>query len=172
MFKHLNNIIENRRRKSAVSYAIVIPALIPALLLSAVTVPSAHASLLSCGVMAATYIARGVHPYAPAFQQQLSRPADAPDYAKGEDKPIVIHAEPAVYPDSARQVGFEGTVEVLVSIDRHGRVSETEIIWSDASRLLEAAAETAAAKFIFRPACQYDLQIPCQVIVPFMFVLE
>lgn len=148
------------------------PGLVLIFIISAVVTPPVEASLLSCGVMAATYIARGVYPYSPLQPERPARPISVVEVADGEDKPIVIHAEPAVYPDSARQAGFEGTVEVRVSINRHGHVQRTRIVWSDASRLLEAAAEEAAAMFRFRPACQYDLQIPCQVIIPFKFVLE
>jgi TonB family protein len=172
MSTHLFTVSEMVRRRGAVSYSMVIPVLLSILSASAALTPSADASMASSAVMAATFFARGVHPYSPIQVEPAARPLSLSDCADGEDKPIVIHSEPAVYPDTARQAGFEGTVEVLVSITSHGRVSKTEVAWSDASRLLEAAAEEAAANFIFRPACQYNLQIPCQVIVPFKFVLE
>ena len=168
MERHLCNVFRAVRGIHPVRVCLL-PVLTLVLLLTTITPRPASANLISSGIMVAGLIARGVQPYCPG-QIGINGPMLSP--GTGEDEPLVIHREPVTYPEIAKRAGFEGTVELLVSVDRNGRVAQTKIIWSDASRILEAAAEEAAAKFIFRPARQYNLAVSCQVIVPFKFVLE
>ncbi len=63
---------------------------------------------------------------------------------------LVKRVEP-VYPDLARRAGIDGTVELEVSIDASGDVTDVEVVRGLPLGLSEAAAE-AVHKWKYKPA--------------------
>jgi len=76
----------------------------------------------------------------------------APEAAPGlvEAAAVATRVEPS-YPEAARRLGIEGTVELEVSIDASGRVAEVEVTRGLPMGLSDAAVE-AVRKWTWRPA--------------------
>ncbi len=87
-------------------------------------------------------------------------------------KPVVIHSQKALYPDSALRAGMQGNVDILVLVDPSGDVTSAEVNWSNTSWDLETAALTAARRFTFQPGRQHQRAVTCRVIIPFSFSIE
>jgi protein TonB len=100
-----------------------------------------------------------------------SAPSGPEDFFAFDAPPVPVQSEAAEYPELARQAEAEGTVEVLVTIDEHGRVIAVEIYSSDTIEACEKAAMAAARKWLFQPAKQRDVPVKCKVVIPFSFVL-
>ena len=79
-------------------------------------------------------------------------PPAAAEAAPGLIEPPVLRTrvEPA-YPDAARRAGVEGTVELEVTIDPSGKVSEVEVVRGLPLGLSEAAA-AAVRRWTWKPA--------------------
>ena len=79
-------------------------------------------------------------------------PPSAPEAAPGLVEPATAatRVEPA-YPDLARRSGVEGAVELEVSIDASGRVTDVEVLRGLPMGLSEAAAD-AVRKWTWKPA--------------------
>jgi len=88
-----------------------------------------------------------------------------------DDPPVSIHQVPPRYPDLARDLGIEGGVYVMVTIDKAGRVTSSEVVKSAGLVLNEAALE-AAGKWLFTPAKKDDRPIVCRYMIPFEFKLR
>ena len=67
-----------------------------------------------------------------------------------EPPTILTHVEPA-YPDLPRRAGIEGTVELEVTIDAKGKVTDVEVVRGLPLGLSDAAAD-AVRKWTYRPA--------------------
>jgi protein TonB len=67
-----------------------------------------------------------------------------------ESPAVLTRVEPS-YPDVARRAGIEGTVELEVSIDATGKVTDVEVARGLPLGLSEAAAD-AVRKWTWRPA--------------------
>jgi TonB family protein len=67
-----------------------------------------------------------------------------------EPPAVLTRAEPA-YPDPARRAGIEGTVEMEVSIDASGKVTDVEVVRGLPLGLSGAAAD-AVRRWTYRPA--------------------
>jgi len=91
------------------------------------------------------------------------------DFVAYDSPPVLVHSEAAEYPDLAREAEAEGTVTVVVTIDVTGRVIDARVHQSDTITALEQAALAAARKFLFEPAKQRDVPVPCQILIPFSF---
>ncbi len=81
------------------------------------------------------------------------RPAEAPPASAAglvEGPSIVSRVEP-VYPDLARRAGIEGTVELEVSIDAAGAVTDVEVVRGLPLGMSEAAAD-AVHRWKYKPA--------------------
>ena len=63
---------------------------------------------------------------------------------------IVRRVEP-VYPDLARRAGIDGTVELEVSIDATGKVTDVEVVRGLPLGLSQAAAD-AVHQWTYKPA--------------------
>lgn len=87
-------------------------------------------------------------------------------------EPVVVHGASPRYPEMARRVEAEGTVEVRVTIDESGRVIRAVIHASDTIELLNQAALAAAREFLFTPCMQRDVAVRCQVVLGFTFTLD
>lgn len=91
------------------------------------------------------------------------------DFVAYDSPPVLVHSEEPEYPDLAREAEAEGTVSVVVTIDVTGRVIDARVQESDTITALEEAALAAARKFLFEPAKQRDVPVPCQIAIPFTF---
>jgi TonB family protein len=67
-----------------------------------------------------------------------------------EQPAVLTRAEPA-YPDAARRAGIEGTVELEVSIDANGKVTDVEVVRGLPLGVSDAAAD-AVRRWTYRPA--------------------
>ena len=67
-----------------------------------------------------------------------------------EPPAVLTRVEPA-YPDAARRAGIEGTVELEVSIDASGKVTDVEVVRGLPLGVSDAAAD-AVRKWTYRPA--------------------
>ncbi|HEX4438856.1 MAG TPA: TonB family protein, partial [Thermoanaerobaculia bacterium] len=89
----------------------------------------------------------------PAAPKPPAPPAPvAPEAAPGLVEPAVVatRIEPT-YPEAARRLGMEGTVELEVSIDASGRVAEVEVTRGLPMGLSDAAVD-AVRKWTWKPA--------------------
>jgi len=86
--------------------------------------------------------------------------------------PVPIQLVQAVYPPLAMQLGAEGLVVVLVTVDEMGRVIGAVVSSSNTIESLEQAALEAARKCLFQPGMQGHVPVRCQVEIPFEFRLR
>jgi TonB family protein len=88
----------------------------------------------------------------PAVEVPASPASPLTEPAPGHAEPPVLltRVEPA-YPEIARRAGIEGTVELEVSIDAAGRVSDVEVLRGLPLGLSQAAAD-AVRRWVYRPA--------------------
>jgi TonB family protein len=67
------------------------------------------------------------------------------------EPPVVLTRVEPVYPDAARRAGVEGTVELVVSVDASGKVSDVEVLRGLPLGVSDAAAD-AVRRWTYRPA--------------------
>jgi protein TonB len=77
------------------------------------------------------------------------------------------------YPDIARRAGVQGTVVLLVVIDRDGRVGEIEVLRSPDPRFgFDLAAVEAVKQWRYRPALLGGRAVTVQASVMVEFTLS
>lgn len=86
--------------------------------------------------------------------------------------PQVLRSVTPEYPEIARDAGAEGTVKVLVTVARTGRVRDARIIDSDTVPVLKQAALAAALKYLFSSGKQQGRAVESQVVLTFTFELR
>jgi periplasmic protein TonB len=86
--------------------------------------------------------------------------------------PALLDAPAPAYPTAAREDGEEGTVLLRVRVSPAGGAAEVALARSSGSRLLDAAALTAVARWTFRPARRGDEAIEAWLEVPVRFQLR
>jgi protein TonB len=87
-----------------------------------------------------------------------------------EPPAVLVRVEPA-YPDSARRAGIEGTVELEVSVDAAGKVTDVEVVRGLPLGLSEAAAD-AVRHWTWRPARTASGPVVSRRTVRIRFVLR
>jgi TonB family protein len=97
---------------------------------------------------AAADVTEGGTPVVPVPAAAVVPPEPAPGLL--EPPSVLSRVEPA-YPDMARRAGIEGTVELEVSIDAGGKVTDVEVARGLPLGLSEAAAD-AVRRWTWRPA--------------------
>lgn len=85
--------------------------------------------------------------------------------------PRLLRFMPAEYPPAARAKGIQGTVQLLITIDNAGRVSQVEIQKAPDPSLAQAA-QAAAKQFLFSPAEVDGKPAPVRIQYAYNFVLE
>jgi protein TonB len=101
------------------------------------------------------------------------RPPEPPAPAAGglvEGPTLVSRVDPA-YPDLARRAGIEGTVELDVSIDATGAVTDVEVVRGLPLGMSEAAAD-AVHRWKYRPARTASGPVASRKTVRIRFVLQ
>lgn len=86
------------------------------------------------------------------------------------EKPSIIHKEVPKFPDFAKRAGIEGTVIVMCTISKTGKVIDAKIYKS--IPMLDEAALEAAKKCTFKPAKQRDKFVKVKMTLPFQFKLR
>jgi len=69
--------------------------------------------------------------------------------SQGVSQGMLLKKVAPVYPAIARQLGKEGTVELLATIDKDGEVSKVKVLKGDA--MLARAAVDAVKEWVYRP---------------------
>ena len=87
------------------------------------------------------------------------------------EPPVVLSRTEPAYPDPARRAGVEGTVELEVSIDAAGKVTDVEVARGLPLGLSEAAAE-AVRRWTWRPARTAGGPVASRKTVRIRFVLR
>jgi protein TonB len=77
-----------------------------------------------------------------------------------------------IYPQEAKEKGFEGEVVLRVEVLANGRVGQIEIKRSSSYELLDRSALTAVKQWRFTPARKGDVVIPLWVNIPVKFQLQ
>lgn len=78
----------------------------------------------------------------------------------------------AAYPAEALRRKQTGTVRLLLYINERGTVDRTEIVQSSGFPLLDAAAQAAERRSVFKPAVINGAAVKTKVIVPYTFNLR
>jgi len=101
------------------------------------------------------------------------------DYEEGEDAPLavittmprVIRRIVAEYPEEVKEIGIEGQVILLLSVDSRGRVVASKIV-KKLHPKLDKSARQAAFKMRFTPAYVRKIAVSIEIQYTFVFVLD
>ncbi len=74
------------------------------------------------------------------------------------------------YPSHCRDNGMEGTVEVLIHLDRQGKIKEYEILGSPCNDLTKAV-EAKISSFRFEAPVIHGVPVSSQIMIPIEFRL-
>lgn len=96
--------------------------------------------------------------------------ANASQLSAAIQPPVLIAEVPAVYPETARANGLEGTVLLRLTIDAQGFVTEAEVL-EPLGHELDEAARTAALQLRFEPARRSGAAVPARIRYPYEFRL-
>jgi protein TonB len=81
----------------------------------------------------------------------------------------LIHEEPVVYPELARQARVQGTVSLQVTVDTEGKIYE--VLVESAHPLLASAAREAVLKYHYAPFLLAGTPRPFRTVVQVRFAL-
>ena len=71
--------------------------------------------------------------------------------AADEKEPVLLHYERPIYPEAARKLRKEASIELRVTVDVSGRVTEAERVGPPVGFGFEQAARMAAFRAVYRP---------------------
>ncbi|MBI4342674.1 MAG: energy transducer TonB [Candidatus Omnitrophica bacterium] len=91
--------------------------------------------------------------------------------AEADVLPDYLRNPPPVYPRTAREQGYEGTVVLEVEVLASGRCGAMNILSSSGYRMLDDAAVSAVRRWVFRPARRWREPVPFWVEIPITFRL-
>ena len=120
-------------------------------------------------------------PSTPATREEAAQPSGARETlalampaaaAPPLRMPALLDAPAPAYPSAAREDGEEGLVLLRVRVSPAGSAAEVALARSSGSRLLDAAALAAVARWTFRPARRGDEAIEAWMEVPVRFQLR
>jgi protein TonB len=95
---------------------------------------------------------------------------DVGDFVPVEEQPAPIEQPKPVYPEIARRAGIEGTVWVMILVDKAGKVRDVRI--TKGPEMFHEAAKEACWKSVWRPAIQNQKPVPVWVTYPIRFTLK
>jgi protein TonB len=87
-------------------------------------------------------------------------------------RPMYRENSPPTYPKRARKRGYEGTVVLLVLVNRQGRVEELHVDRTSGHAMLDRAAQGAVKRWLFEPGRQGNKKMAMWVKVPVTFKLD
>jgi TonB family protein len=89
--------------------------------------------------------------------------------APPDTAPVPIQKVAAEYSDTAQDLGEEGTVQIMVTVNEQGKVSSAKIQSCEAPIDLCDSALDAARRWKFKPATRYGHPVQASVVLPFRF---
>jgi len=95
-----------------------------------------------------------------------------PNPAAFDQSPLVRERKTPIYPKSSRMYDFEGTVHVVVVLDKTGAVTDSFVLHSSATHDLNVAALTAVNDWVFRPGRKGGVRVGGDFVVPVTFSLK
>lgn len=98
-------------------------------------------------------------------------PSRSPRGAVQEIKPAYLKNPAPIYPNAARENGWQGTVILRVSVDRSGFSSSVAVEKSSGYPVLDDSAVKAVRHWQFLPARAAGLAFASQIRIPVRFVL-
>ncbi len=110
--------------------------------------------------------------------RELNLDADVPltvvsEEASGQEVPPSFLTRPLPpYPRELLLQGVEGTVQVRVTIDRRGQVTETALHRSSGYPEMDASALQTVRRWTFQPARRGNVAVATSVIVPVEFTIR
>ncbi|GMV42380.1 MAG: hypothetical protein AMXMBFR64_40960 [Myxococcales bacterium] len=96
-------------------------------------------------------------------------PADA--VPNGPQAPVLLRFVEAPYPEDERAAGRTATVELRLTIDETGAVTDAEVVTS-AGPAFDTAAVAACRSFLFQPAMLEGEPIPVRILYRYAFTLK
>jgi TonB family protein len=69
-----------------------------------------------------------------------------------EEAPRLLQMVTPIYPDSARRAGIDGQVNLRITVDEQGFVTDAEVVSARPAGLFEEAAVSAILQWVFEPA--------------------
>ena len=87
-----------------------------------------------------------------------------------EEEPVAVEQPKPVYPEIARRAGIEGTVWVMILVDKTGKVRDVQI--TKGPEMFHEAAREAAWKSVWKPAIQNHKPVAVWVTYPVRFTLK
>ncbi len=96
---------------------------------------------------------------------------EAPPVPGLVEPPVLVSRVEPSYPELARRAGVEGTVELEISIDATGRVTEVEVVRGLPLGLSQAAAD-AVKRWAYRPARAASGPVPARKTIRVQFQLQ
>lgn len=112
-----------------------------------------------------------------AGASETEKPAPAPAAVPAEpapglvEPPVILKRFEPTYPDLARRAGIDGIVELEVSIDATGKVTEVEVVRGLPLGLSQSAAD-AVRRWTYRPARTADGPVASRKSVRIRFTLS
>ena len=88
-----------------------------------------------------------------------------------EANPDYLKNPAPVYPEYAREQGWEGLVILDVSVDQNGAVREVRVSQSSQYKILDSAAVKAVRRWTFLPARFGKISFSSRIKIPVRFVL-
>lgn len=88
-----------------------------------------------------------------------------------EAKPVYLKNPAPVYPEYARERGWEGTVVLKVLVTSDGKVGEIHVGRSSGHRILDDSALSTVRKWQFQPARAGHMTFSSWIKIPVRFVL-
>lgn len=89
----------------------------------------------------------------------------------GLSPPVAIHREAPAYPQSVREIGLEGSVEVALTVLRDGGVGWVRIMRAEPRGYFEQAAAEGVRRWRFTPARLNGEPVECRMLTRVRFAL-
>lgn len=105
---------------------------------------------------------------APALAQSRSEPGASPASSAAVTQPELVTFVEAEYPEQAKQTGAEAEVNLVLTIDENGAVTQAEVLKAVGQGFDEAAV-AAAQKLVFRPARRGDRPVKSKIVFRYTF---
>ena len=106
-----------------------------------------------------------------ARADDASSSVQQPAEAQAISPPELTHFEQVAYPAEAAEQHVEGNVVLLLEIDELGRVTRATVKEA-AGHGFDEAAQSAALKFVFRPASRRDQPVKSRILYRYSFHLQ
>jgi TonB family protein len=118
-------------------------------------------------------LARAAFPADTGFRGFQERPpaSQSPEaLGEGDVEPVLLKAEPMIYPREARRDGLEGRVLSHAQVGVDGRVRQIVLVRGDPN--FNATVVDAISEYVFRPAKRKGVVVPAWVAIPINFRLH